>query len=378
MLKSRLKAVVCILLAVLLSGCWNYTSLDQVNIIVGIAIDFDKEKNLYDLSYEAANLEGASIDSSISGKIINSDGKTLFDAARNAKRTEADRLFFGSAQVLVISQQLAREAGMMSIIEWFLRDGECRETMCVAISQQETASELLESSEERSGIVSSTLHDIISEDKDLTGTALRVQLYQIYNALNSPRRSVAIPALRKVEDDGDKIPEINGMAVIKGNALAGFLSPKQSRYVLFVEEQMGSGILTLSMSDRPAHDVSLEIFWHKASKEYTYENGKIDVSIKTDTQVAVAENHTHMNMMDEHTIEKIEFTAARMIERDIKDLISELQHKYNADIFGFGEMIYKKDLKLWDQLSPSWDEIYPTLDVDVTAKVRVINTGFIK
>jgi spore germination protein KC len=137
--KRLLVGLTTILLASTLCGCWNYRSLDQVDIVVGIAVDFDKRTNRYKLSYEIADLLSTQKKGSINGKIVESEGKTLFDAVRNAKRKEADKLFFGSAQIIIISQELAREMGIMKVIEWFLRDAECRETMCVALSQEDTA-----------------------------------------------------------------------------------------------------------------------------------------------------------------------------------------------------------------------------------------------
>ena len=97
------------LLTLPLCGCWNYRGADELDIVVGIAIDFDKTAKKYKLSYEVANLEGADKNSIIDSVIVESEGNTLFDAARNAKRREANRLFFGSAYILVISQELAQQ-----------------------------------------------------------------------------------------------------------------------------------------------------------------------------------------------------------------------------------------------------------------------------
>ncbi len=376
---KRLSAlIVSCMLVLVLGGCWNYRSLDQLSIVVGIAVDFDYEKDLFDISYEIADLSIANKDSGVVGKIVNSQGKTMFDTARNAKRREADRLFFGSPHVLVINQRVAHEIGIAGIIGWFLRDGECRETMCVAISQEETATAMLEGPEDMSGIMSETLHNIIAEDKDVTGTSMQVQLYQVYNYINSARNSVALPVLRKVPGDGEKIPEVNGLAIIKGEHLAGFLSPEQSRYVLFVENSLKGGILTLSMANLKTDDISLEIFSHSASKSFDEEDGKITVKIKTETHVALAENAANLDVMDTAVIKEIEEAASQMIETNIRGLINTLQHEFTTDILGFGEMIYKQDLKLWKQLAPLWDEIYPTVEVEVIPKVKIINAAFNK
>ncbi|WRS28849.1 Ger(x)C family spore germination protein [Oscillospiraceae bacterium MB08-C2-2] len=379
MAKRLLIVLLSLLLTLSLSGCWNYRSLDQLNLVVGIAIDFDKQNNLFDISYEVANKSSSDMSSDIQSRIIRSQGKTLMDTARNAKNKEADKLFFGCSQVLVLSKDLAMEMDISSILDWFLRDAECRETLCVAISQEETAAEILKGPDKMNGIMSSIAHDIIREDRDVTGLSTHSQLYEIYNALNSPRQSAVLPVLRKVKSDEGEINEINGSAVIKGSRLVGFLTPQQSRGLLFAEDTLNRGVITLSLSDEmPGDDLTLEIFKNNTKKSYSYEQGLITVYIETETNVSIDENRSHLDVMDKQVVEQIKSAAARKIESNIKEVADILQHKLNTDVLGFGEMIYKGDLPLWHELAPQWEEIYPTVEVKVASKVNIINSSFNK
>lgn len=377
-MRKRLTGLLtCCSLLLALCGCWSYTSLDQMDIVVGIAIDFEEATKSFSIGYETADLNGADKQGSVSGKIVTAKGKTLFDTARNAKRNEADRLFFGSAHVLIISQQLAEENKILPIIEWFLRDGECRESMCVAISQEKTAKVILESPEDMKGIMSMTLHDIIREDKSISVSSLNMELYEIYNRLQSPRRSVVLPALHRVENGGKITSGINGVAVVKEDGLAGFLSPEQSKYVVLLENQMSSGIFTLSMSGEGEDDTSLEVFGSETAKDFTYEQGKLTFRIHSKIKAAVGENQGMMDMMDKEQVQQIQEAAQRKIEKNIRALLDVLQQEYKADIFGLGEMVYHKNFSLWKELEPDWNQIYPTLEIKVSAEVQVINSGFL-
>ena len=376
--KRILAGLLAVALALTLGGCWNYRSLDQMNIVVGVAVDYNEENKLFELSYETADLTGAQKRASITGKIITSQGKTIFDAVRNTKRKEEDRLFFGNSNLLVISHQVVQKMGIMPVIEWFLRDGECRETMNVAISQEGSARALLETTQDTSGIISRSLYDIIREDKDVTATSVDVKLFQVYGKIRSKRNSVALPVLHKVKNGEKEIPELNGTGILKGDKLIGYLSPEQSKYLLFVEGKLKSGILTLSLSDLETDDISLEILRNKSKKSFSYDEGKITVNIKTETCVAIGENRTWLDMMDPEVIQRIEDAAREKIETNIRELTSTLQNEFRTDVLGFGETIYQRDLKLWKQLEPSWEEIYPTVEVEVSSRVRVVNSAFIK
>ncbi len=202
-------------------------------------------------------------------------------------------------------------------------------------------------------------------------------LYQIYIMLESPRQSVMLPALHLIVNNVQKICELNGIAVFKQDKRVGYLTPEQSKYALFVENQVGSGILPLSMVTPGKPDISLEILTNTSHKSFTYEEGKIMVHIQTSTEVSVAENAGQIDVLDETKVKQVENAAAEIIQGGIKDLLSKVQSEYQADVFGFGEMIYKQDLALWKQLEPSWDQLYPTVEVEVSSTVKVVDTAFI-
>jgi len=287
-------------------------------------------------------------------------------------------LFLGSAQVLVISQQLVEGKEILPIIEFFMRDDECRETMCVAISQEETAGVILESPKEMQGIMSALLHDIIREDKKVSASSINTKLYEIYSNIKSPSKCVMLPVLHRVKNGDQTTSAINGIAVIKEDGLVGFLTPDQSKYVTIVQAEMESGIITLSMTEEGKDDVSLEVFSSRAEKDFTYEQGKLTIRIHTRTKVSVGENQNMIDLTDKEQVRKITEAAQRKIEENIYAVLKVAQQEFNADIFGFSNMIYQKNSRLWKQLEPEWDQIFPTITVEVKSEVGIINPGILK
>lgn len=379
MCKRVAVVILCLALGIGLCGCWNYRGLDELELVVGMSVDYKKETNDFSVGYEVADLSGGGSKGTTKGRIVHSQGKTLFDAARNAKRHESDRLFFGSAGVLIISKELVEERDLLTITEWFLRDGECRETMSVAISQEETAQVILQSPKEMQDIMSMTLQDIMKEDQKITASTVNTKLYDIYNRLNSPRKCVILPALHRVENGEQVVSGVNGVAIIKKEeGLVGFLTPEQSKYVLFIEDEIKGGVINFSLKGGEEDDTTLEIFESNTKKSFTYEQGKLTFHIHTRTRVAVDENQSMVDMMDLAQVQQVREAAQREIENNIKGLIAVVQREYNADIFGFGEMIYHKKQDLWKELEPDWDSLFPNLEVEVSSEVQIVGSGFIK
>lgn len=409
---KRLCLLALIISVLFMGGCWNYKSLDKLNIVVGVAVDYDNEKEMFNMTYELANLSGQAKTSPITGRIIHTEGKTLFDAARNANLKESKNLFFGATTLLIVDQEIAKEKGILPILDWFIRDSELRETLNVVISQEDKAADILESSgEDKKEIISSNIHDAINGNKKISSTTVNTQIYQILNDLYSTRKSTLIPTIRleseksksekgKSEDgkntqggtgsgsqgsgsDGEganksktpKAPKITGVAVIKGDKLAGFLSTDMAKYILLIEDKLNSGIITLSSEDVTGEDISLEIFKNNSKLKYSYKDENLTIRIETNTYVTIGENTASLNVMDEEVIKKVEEAASKKVEMGIKELVDIFQHEFNADVLGFGEIMHKRNHTLWKQLEPSWDQIFPNLDVEVSSKIKIINAG---
>ncbi|MEA4892285.1 MAG: Ger(x)C family spore germination protein [Peptococcaceae bacterium] len=377
MIRRCLCFLICLPLVFMLCGCWNYQGLDQMALVLGIAVDFDQEADKYRVTYEVADLTSP-IENGLKGKIVEAEGSTLFDAARNAKRRLEDKLYFGSSNIIVVSQGIARERGIMSVIEWFLRDGECRETMCLLVSQEDSAAAILMSGEQEGGAVSLHVHDIIKEDNKATSSTSDIRMFQAYNQLKGKGISLTLPAFRKVMNDKEKICEANGMAVFKEDKLLGYLSPYESKYVLFIQDHVQGGILTLPVTGNQRDDASLEISNSRTKKSYVREEGQIKFKVETDTAVFLAESPAGFDTGSPEQIKRLEERASQMIEENIQEVIRKVQADYHSDIFGFGEMIYRKDYQLWRQLEGDWDELFPTVQVEVSSRVHLLNSVFIR
>ena len=57
-------------------------------------------------------------------------------------------------------------------------------------------------------------------------------------------------------------------------------------------------------------------------------------------------------------------------------VVKKVQSKYKADIFGFGNLIYKNDPKTWEKLEKEWNTKYfPNLNVKIKTNLKISATG---
>jgi len=374
-----IKKSVCLVLALLfvlpMAGCWSYRGLDEMTIVAGVAIDKDKGTGDYLLSFEFVDLSGPIKDKGPTGKIIQSEGKTIFEAVRNAKKRVRDKLYFGHAQILIINQDIAKEEDIGRIMDWFMRDGEVRETIYLAISREQTARDILNAEGIDQTILSIKLRKILEDDNKITASTLKVELYNAFDAINTPGKDLALAALRTIQNNGETTCEADGIAVFKDRRLVGYLTQDESKYYLFSIDSVQGGVFTFSSTGKEKDDVTLEISESHTKRFVESKDGQASIRISVQVYTFLDELMDPDVQLDDAKIIELEELASKRLQEEINGLIKRVQSEYGADIFGFGDLIYKTDPRLWDQLKYRWDTLFRTLEVKVETEVHIANTG---
>lgn len=415
-----IKKILCVILvltvAFTFTGCWNYRGLNEISIVAGIALDVNSENDHYILSVEIIDLTKSSKTTGVISKVIESEGITIFDAIRNAKMKLINKLYFGNAQVLVLSQEVVRKIGVDEALNMMLRGVEPRETIDLVISQEKTAKELLTAKGEDDPVVSFAMRYIIDEDHLVTSSVSDIKLYQAYNILHCESKAgLVLPVFHKAvkkeepstgSDSGsaegkgtgqessgqggatgssereDKsvsegVIEANGSAAFKGETLVGFLTPSESKNYLFVIDEVTGGILAYDDIGDNIQRISLEIYQSKTNVDYTYSNNKLKMKVDISLRASLSEVMGNFDVEDSHTIQQLEQITASRLSQSVAGTIEKVQKEFDADIFRFGKTIHEKNSKLWKQLEGDWENTFRNLEVEINTKITIRNTGLI-
>lgn len=373
-MKKSLSIVCMLLCCALLQGCWDYQGLRTIDIVTGVAIDKDPDTGLYLLTYEIVNTQASGKDDAIKVNYIESEGETLFDAIRHAKRRLINKLYGGNMQTLIISRQIAEEEGVLMVLEMWLRDGEPRETLSVAISQEETAKSVLTTKGMDSNIIAFEIHETILEDNQTTSSTKNVALYQAYNAIKEPGSSLVLPVMHIVKNNKDSTTESNGVALFRGNKLIGFLSPKQTLNYLFIVDEVRGGAFSFTPQNANSK-VSMEIKKSSSKTNVRYVDGQLIVSIKIQTEMKLTELKAAANLDQAQERDLLEKSAAQAIEDSVRTFFGFVQTEYQSDVLGLGRKMFEDHLGQWLQLEGDWDELFSNAQLEVEARVKVLDTG---
>jgi len=379
--KKKLLVAMIFFITILTTGCWNYVGLNEMTIVSGVAID--KYDNNYTLSFEIYNLQKTAVGEPIKAEIIESTGETIFDAVRNAKKRVSNKLYFSQAKIVIVSEQIAKEEGINSMIDWFTRDPEIRETLQLVVSQEESAVALLKADKLTSTTVSTDIQNIVEKDQKITSTSENKQLYKVFNILSSDGISLTLPAVHIVSNDDKKVCELNGVAVFKADKLVNYLTSEETKYYILAKGKVKGGIITINTkikdSDTDLQNVSLEIKSSVSSQKYiSQEKNNIQIKVSTTTEVTLGEFKDLNQKLTNEDFNKLEKEAAKIVKERIEKVISKIQNNYETDIMGYGRLLYRSNPRKWEKIKNIFDEEFKNIDIIVESKVKILNSGFTK
>ncbi|MDM5327006.1 Ger(x)C family spore germination protein [Neobacillus sp. CF12] len=358
-----------------ISGCWNYREIDQLAIVAGAAID--KQDDKYLVSAEIVNVTGGK-EAKVSPKVVTGIGDTIFDAIRNTIKISGKQLYWAHSEILIISQEIARE-GVVEVIDLFARDPETRMSSNLLISKEKTAKEILEQQSITTEIQSSQINKMLMSQKGLSKAPV-IAIYQFVNNLADNTRSAVLPAISNKKTQGKSETELFGSAVFKKDKLSGFLNGEDTKYFLFVLNKVKGGLL-IQKEKLEGSDVkvSLEIF---ADKTYTkikpvYSNGKLTMKLDVFVNVAIGELEGSKNYMNEPGRTKLQKAAEKSLEDNINRVIKKVQNEYNSDIFEFGRIVQDERPDVWKELEDDWEKIYKDLEVKVKAEIIIKDSSLL-
>lgn len=359
----------------ILSGCWDYREINELSIVSGLAIDSDSAGKGYSLTAEIVDFGVAGKENKIQSKRIQADGKTIFDAVRNIIKLSAKRLYWSHANIVIISQDIARK-GILPVVDVFHRVRETRISTHILISKTKTARELLSQESIATNIRSMEIKEMMINENNLLGKSPNVDLRDFINMLSEEGQSPVLPAVGVVINDGYRTSELSGMAIFRGDKFVGFLNEEDTKFFMFVKNQIKDTLLSLDENLKGDHkDVTLEIYENKTKEKAVNVNGKLSVIIDINAVASVGELGIRNDLIDESGCEILKREAVTTLKSNVENVIRKVKQEYGLDIFGFGTTIKREMPTVWKTMSSNWNNTFRNLDVKVYVNIEIKGSG---
>ncbi|GKU23255.1 Ger(x)C family spore germination protein [Clostridium folliculivorans] len=371
-MKSIIMLLICIILSLSLTSCWSAVELNKLGIVTGVALDKSSKEEDLNITAQVGVPKLEKSNSGVGGKEqfvnIKEKGKNVSDALKNISREYNRVLFFAHNQVVIFNKDLAQQ-GLSEQLDFFLRQREMRPLTWMLVSDGEAAS-ILETHTNTQDDPGINIGKLIKNEKNVSQLPL-INFKEFTARLMSKTTSPVIPIIQmKTVDEKTKVPYIASTAVFKKDKMIGELNESESMGLLWGINKVKYGTITVN-SPNGNDKVAVRIIRSKTHVKPKIEGEHIYMNIYIDAEGDILEQTSSEDLSIPKIIKVIEENENLYIGNQVLSTWSKAK-EMNADVFGFGDLIYKYKPKKWKSIENKWDNEFQkiTVNVEVNAKIR--------
>ncbi|MEH6908460.1 Ger(x)C family spore germination protein [Neobacillus drentensis] len=391
-MKKLVKVILVIGLSVpILTACWNQKELTDLAFVMALGIDRG-EDDLYHVSFQLVNPGNVSAGQSGGGQglpiaVYKSTGRTMTEAARNATKEVSRRLYYAHTNVVVVSEEVARDrTQLLNLLDAFARDPEFRTTTEILIARDSSAEEIVTTLTILDKLPVTKITKEIKTTEAMKGENFSISIDDLIDGIVGSGKEPILNGYRLIgkQEEARKASNLtrttteaflgaDGLAVIKDGALIDWIESKKARGVLWVLDKVKSTDITLKWKGKK-NALSIVPIRSKTKVSTIFNQGKPVINIKVENEGWISEANTAINLMDPKTIEKIEKLTEKAVKKEVQTSIKEAK-RLKCDIFGFGDVVHKANPVIWKNLEKDWNNYFADLEVNVKVESYVRREG---
>ncbi|MCC8123038.1 MAG: Ger(x)C family spore germination protein [Oscillospiraceae bacterium] len=365
------------LLGGLLSGCWDYRSMNEIDIVAGIAVDRDEETGEYQLLLEVIDLNSLKEGTGGSNSLyIETSGKDIREALLNTQRRLYSTLFFSNMEVLVISKEIAETEGIHDVLEFFLSGAEVREAMSIVISGQDKAADILQVSGLDSKIASFEIEQMVRNYQKNHIGASSVDIFQAYAALEEEGRCLLLPVFKTEKNNNDTIVEACATAYFEEDKLVGMLNEEATRFYSLLVGAPTEIVLSVPSLSEPGQDDSYLVDHCMDKQSVRLEEGKLVISRELELEVTPQVVHYFGIQSNQQEVE-LEQYLSKVLEARLEGFFGKIQREVGIDVFDYAAKVYQQDPEAYEAVKDRWGEIFQDAELTVNANIQIRPNGTI-
>lgn len=381
----KFRIIIFLLPFFLLTGCWNYSELNDLSIVTGISIDKDGDNFVVNYMISNANKNDAKSGSNNASTVLYEGiGETLSTATTNINQKLPKDPYLSHLEVIVMSEEVAKE-DVLDILDFLLRNPESRKEIFVLVSKDVAAKDTLSIVTPLETFPSQNLKGNITSSVTHTTTTMTVKYSKF---LNDIVEQGIEPALGVIEVEGDikegqsqesneqsrqdAVIKLTTTAIFKKDKLVHFSNEEESIAINLLNENIKSTYIKTEYGDG---NIIIHLTDTSVKREFKMDGERPRFTLTVEANGSLLEVNSKIDIEESKTIQEIKKKA----EEDFAKLLQtgiDVAQEYQTDIFGLGNTVYKKNLKYWKTVKEKWnDEVFPKIEIEIKAKINLESKG---
>ncbi len=384
------KMIFIIPIIFLLTGCYNYREINELAIVSGVSIR--KVDNEIELTTEVINPkkeQDASSGEEPEFIIYSSRAKSVQEAIRKMMKESPRKMYGAHIEILVIDEGIAREY-LMDILDSFARNPEIRSEFKVLVGKSD---DILKITTPLEKISSENIRNSLENNNKYLGFANVVTYHELISNVLNPNIELVLPVLSmkgnvNLGEDKENISNtsvkatsiIDGMAIFRNNKLIGYLTEEESLTYNILRDSVKNFFIRTSGHDNEyiVHEII------RLSSKMEFDRNKNEMKITLTGKSAISEVNEKIDLENLEEVSKLEKELNQELKKMVERSILSIQKKYNSDIFGFGDVIYKSYPKYFQKIKDEFKQDgFQNMKVNVSVKIKGqekgnLNRGVVK
>ncbi len=326
------KWIILSFLILFCSGCYDYTEINDMSIVSGISIDYEKDK--YNVAFEILNTqnkENQETDEKVYAAF--GSGSSLSEAFSNTSLELANFPYMAHLKTIIISEEVARYH-VEDIIDFLIRDNHIRNIFYLTVAKGGSAYDILSKTDKNNPVVSTAIANLIDSDIYANHIASNLNFEQFVMNIIDPRKDTYVSSI-EIKDD---ILKLGPLAIFKSYQMQEYLTEEESATFNVMIGESKEVHFKVSCPNDASKFISLTTFNKPKSNVQIDDN---NVTLKTEVETRIVENHCTMNFKDSNTYEQIEKQIKNQLEKNMQKVM-ETSLKNDSDIFRIEQIYYQK------------------------------------
>ena len=381
------KTLILLLPLLLLSGCYNYQEMNDLGIIT--ATEINKENDEFKITVQVVNPKKQSDASSSNQPAFisyTSTGKTIHEAYRNLIQKISRKIYAMHMQVLIIKDNLAKE-NLSEMLDFYFRNVEVRKEFYVLIDTTENNNndKLLEILTPLTNLSSQNILNTLESDNKYISISNLITFNDLMDTYLDEHKELVLPTIyiKGNEQIGDEETNIEttssdsdlhlgNLAIFKDEKMLGILSREESITVNLIKGEAKEMLITFNCNENKF--ASSKVILDKPKIEIDIKKLQVNIIIKGNADLT--EYTCNDNLNNAKVIKEINNKLNKHYVDIINNSIKNINKKYNSDVYGFRNMIYKKDYKYYNQIKDDYyNKVFNNLNFNIKSDINLITKG---
>jgi spore germination protein KC len=385
---AKMKKIHSILIfIILLTGCSNYSELNQLGLIIAMGIDVSQDiENGYRVTFQVINPSQLSPTGAPTGIPVSNytvEAETITEAYRRGSIIIPRYNDLSHLSLVVISEELARK-GTNLVFDAFERGKQAKSTFPVFIARGASAEKVLGVVEPLESNPTKSVRSTSENNQKMYGISKVTPLYEVIATLSSEGKDLLLPGIKlnkkltsKNQTDNlnnikPSVIEVSGLALFKKDKLVSWYDGEMARNTNLILSELDTTSFPI-----PCEKKSMTLITKRSKatiKTLLKPNPTLQVNIALNTEIS--EVNCNKDLTNTQVLTDIENDLEKEIIRQVQRTI-QLSQNTGTDVFGFGTTLSKDNPRYWKKHKKEWNTIFSKAKVEVNVNASINDSGLV-